>query len=39
MRFLKTESLLMQIIFTEYRQQENLLMRVVSSTILLLRDI
>jgi len=29
----------MQIIFTEYRQQENLLMRVVSSTILLLRDI
>ena len=36
---MRTESLLIQTIFTEYRQQENLLMRVMSRIIPLLRDV
>jgi len=38
-QLLRTESLLIQTIFTEYRQQENLLMRVMSCIMPLLKDI
>jgi len=38
-RLLRTESLLIYTIFAEYRQQENLLMRVMNRIVPLLRDI